>query len=207
MFSPSFTVIAAESELKQVYKHIILGDKPTRYKINEKNYNSEILYEIKAIGDDSASGLYIEAPKTSLLQYPKFSWSWTVNKIQKNADISIKDKEDFAASIQFIFGKPSLLSRPKILAYAWVGNNAQKGTIIPSPRIPKYFKTIILDNSKSELNTAQFHKRNILEDYKKAYGAYPTKELSTFGVFTDNDQTAEPVEAIYQVKLKNTLLE
>lgn len=44
------------------------------------------------------------------------------------------------------------------------------------------------------------YKRNIIEDYQLAYGEKPDKDLYSIGVFTDNDQTQEPVKAAYELK-------
>lgn len=197
--------VTAADGLQRLYQHVILGDRPTRYKVNQKSNNNSVVYEITAIGDHSASGLYVEDPQSLIIGYPNVEWSWRVDQIQKSADISVKRKEDFPASIQFVFGESSLFSRPKVLSYAWVADNKEIEKIISSPRIPNHFKTIILDNEKSEIGVFKYHKRNIIEDYKKAFGDYPNKELSAFGIFTDNDQTKEPVQAVYSIELKGNL--
>lgn len=202
----AYVNISCANDITQsAYKHIILGDKQTRYKISEKKFNNKVLYDISAIGELSASGLYYEKPKILIPHYPILEWSWRVDKMQESADLRIKNKEDFPASIQFIFGSPSIFSRPKILSYAWVSNSEKIGTIIHSPRIPEHFRTIILNNENSELGTFINHSRNIAEDYKRAYGEYPSEEMSAFGVFTDNDQTKEPVTAFYRFTLNEKL--
>lgn len=196
-------IVFATDKQPSIFQSVILGNKATRYIINEKNDQNLRSFEITAEGDNSASGLYVDNPIPLLPDYPSFEWSWLVTKLQDKANIAVKEKEDFAASIQFIFGKKSLLAKPKILNYAWVGNNAEIGSVIKSPRIENHFRTIILNNETTVKQSPQTHKRDLLEDYKKAYGEYPTKELSVFGVFTDNDQTGQTVKALYQIKLKN----
>lgn len=180
------------------FNHHILGKELTSYTFFKKNN----FYEIIAKANNSASGLYIEDEKylkIFLEEFPVFKWEWQVNSLQSSADIKIKGKDDYAASLQFLFGKKSLIIKPKILAYAWVGNNAPIGSVIKSPRAPDNFRTIILNNSDSPLKKFIKHERDLREDFMLAYGEYPEKELGGFGVFTDNDQTGQNAEAIYRI--------
>ena len=124
-----------------------------------------------------------------------------MDKIQQNVDLGSKEKDDHAAAIQLVFGEASLLKRPKVLTYAWVNMDVPEGTVIHSPRSSTHVRTIILNTSSSPLSTWQMHQRNIVEDYKTAFGEAPKKALSTVGFFTDNDQTKNPVTAYYKVPL------
>lgn len=187
------------NDTNSLLQHVILSDVPTSYKIIEKKHG----IEVSATGKGSASGMYIESPLLYLPEYPYISWEWKVDKIQPSADITIKNKEDFPASIQFIFGEKNLFSKPTVLTYAWVSQDLPQKTVIKSPRVPNNFRTIILDNVQSPLSMWKKHQINIIEDYKLAYGDYPKKELSAFGFFTDNDQTQEAVISHYKFPLKN----
>ncbi|MFK7838716.1 MAG: DUF3047 domain-containing protein [Bdellovibrionales bacterium] len=184
---------------KSSFQHIILGEGPTRYIISEIKDES---VEIKAVGEGSASGLYSENLHHFFNKSDILEWSWRIDDIQKNADIAVKDKEDFAASIQLVFGKKTLFSRPKVLVYGWVGNDAMLGHVIKSPRASRHFRTLILDNVSSPLSKWQRHKRNIIDDYKSVYGEAPSEPLSVIGVFTDNDQTREDVTSFYRLNFR-----
>ena len=179
---------AQENELKSV----TFGESDTQYSFQNKN-NRLI---INAVGQDSASGLFVPEPETCLDEN-KLSWSWKVDRLQPTADITVENKEDFAASLLIIFGKPSLFSKPKGLIYAFANTNLPSGSVVNSPRAPDNFRTIILDNSQSPLMKWSHYQRDIIADYELAYGKAPDKTLHTIGVFTDNDQTKEPVKASY----------
>ena len=179
---------ARENELKSV----TFGEEDTEYSFQTKN--NQLI--INAVGRDSASGLFVFEPKTCL-NNNEISWSWKVDRIQPTADITVEEKEDFAASVLIIFGEPSLLSKPKGLIYAFANTNLPLGSVVNSPRAPKNFRTIIIDNKESPLMNWSQYQRDIIADYKLAYGEAPDKNLYTIGVFTDNDQTKEPVEASY----------
>jgi len=40
-------------------------------------------------------------------------------------------------------------------------------------------------------------RRNVVEDFQKAFGRDPPETVEVIALFTDNDQTGEPVEAFY----------
>ena len=87
---------------------ISFADKDTKYSYEEED---EKLI-IHAEGQNSASGLFVSDPATCL-ENNQLTWSWRVDQIHDTADITVEEKEDFAASLLIIFGKPGLLSKPK----------------------------------------------------------------------------------------------
>src|SRR3546814_1185365 len=60
---------------------------------------------IRAVGRDSASGLYRDV-RYQVAEHPWLAWTWRVDQLQQTADIRIKEREDFAAAIFMIFGRP-----------------------------------------------------------------------------------------------------
>ncbi len=40
-------------------------------------------------------------------------------------------------------------------------------------------------------------RRNIIADFERAFGTKPENPVEAFSLFTDNDQTKEPVETYY----------
>ena len=185
---------AQENELKP----ITFGDHATQYSIYQQG--KKII--IEAEGQDSASGLFVSNPEICLDNNQLF-WSWRVDQIQDTADITVEDKEDFAASLFIIFGKPGVFSQPKVLIYAFANTDLPQGSVVSSPRAPDNFRTIVLENKESPLMSWLQYERNIIEDYELVYGEMPEKMLHTIGIFTDNDQTQEPVKASYNLQSCN----
>ena len=185
---------AQENELKP----ITFGDQATQYSIYQQG--KKII--IEAEGQDSASGLFVSNPEICLDNNQLF-WSWRVDQIQDTADITVEDKEDFAASLFIIFGKPGVFSQPKVLIYAFANTDLPQGSVVSSPRAPDNFRTIVLENHESPLMSWLQYERNIIEDYELVYGEMPEKMLHTIGIFTDNDQTQEPVKASYNLQSCN----
>ncbi|MDJ0898096.1 MAG: DUF3047 domain-containing protein [Xenococcus sp. MO_188.B8] len=188
------TANAQENELKP----ITFGDQATEYSIHKEG--QKII--IEAEGQDSASGLFVPNPKICL-ENNQLSWAWRVDQIQDTADITVEEKEDFAASLLIIFGKPGVFSQPKVLIYAFANTDLPQGSIVSSPRAPDNFRTIVLENQESPLMSWLQYERNIIEDYELVYGEMPEKMLHTIGIFTDNDQTQEPVKASYNLQSCN----
>ena len=188
---PTSKVNAQENELMP----ITLGEGDTEYSFR----NQDQKFIIDAKGKDSASGLFVPDPNICL-DNDQLAWSWRVDQIQPTADITIEEKEDFAASLIILFGKPGLFSKPKGLIYAFANTDLPQGSVVNSPRAPDNFRTIVLENQDSPLMNWLEYKRNIIEDYELAYGESPDKTLYTIGVFTDNDQTKEAVKASYYLQ-------
>ena len=41
-------------------------------------------------------------------------------------------------------------------------------------------------------------RRNLLEDYRAAFGIEPEEKVQVFALFTDNDHKGEPIQAYYR---------
>lgn len=177
---------------------ITFGESDTEYSF--RNQDQEFIIDAK--GKDSASGLFVPDPNICL-DNDQLAWSWRVDQIQPTADITMEEKEDFAASLIILFGKPGLFSKPKGLIYAFTNTDLPPGSVVNSPRALDNFRTIVLENEDSPLMNWLAYKRNIIEDYELAYGETPDKTLYTIGIFTDNDQTQEPVKASYNLQSCN----
>jgi len=152
---------------------------------------------IRAVGRNSASGLYGEVnfdPAT----YPWLEWTWRVDKLQKSADIRTKAGEDMAAAIYLLFGRPSWI-RPEVptLAYVWTNDKLPKGSVVPSPYHPGTGRGIVLESGTENLGQWVRTRRNIVEDYRSAFGKEPPGPIEMIALWSDNDQTGEPVEAYY----------
>ena len=164
--------------------------------VNETQYTlvrDEGKPAIRAVGQESSSGLYKKI-KYSVKEYPWLQWEWKLEKVHKTAVLTIKEREDMALGVFVIF--PHSWLRPwktKGIAYVWTGANHQPGQIVMNPHHP-YF---ILEAGEEKKGRWITEKRNLLEDYKRVYGEYPEKNAKAIGLFTDNDQTKEPVVGFY----------
>ncbi|MDA0262079.1 MAG: DUF3047 domain-containing protein [Proteobacteria bacterium] len=152
---------------------------------------------IAAIGRDSASGLYRRV-NINIDKHPWISWAWRVDALQASADIREKALQDYAAAIFLIFGAPSLL-RPDVptLVYAWTNDKVREGSIIASPHHSGSVKVMVVKSGAGSSATWLENRRNIVDDFRAAFGTNPPDTLEMIALWTDNDQTHEPVKAFY----------
>jgi len=152
---------------------------------------------IRAVGRGSASGLYRDV-RYRVADHPWLAWTWRVDRLQQTADIRIKEREDFAAAIFLIFGRPSMLNRDvPTLAYVWTSARSPEETIVDSLHHPGSVRSIIVRSGEKRLGQWTKERRNVVTDFRKAFGREPPDTVEVVALFTDNDQTGEPVEAFY----------
>ncbi len=170
--------------------------------VNETRYTlvrEEGKSAIQAVGQESSSGLHKKI-EYSLKEYPWLEWEWKLEKAHKTADLKIKEKEDMALGVFVIFPQSWALPwKTKSIAYVWTSANHRPGQIVMNSHHP-YFILQAGEEKKGQWIT---EKRNLLEDYKRVYGDYPEKNVKAIALFTDNDQTKEPVMGYYgPIKVK-----
>lgn len=152
---------------------------------------------IRAVGRTSASGLYRDV-RYNVVEHPWLVWSWRVERLQRNADIRTKAREDFAAAIFVIFGRPSMANRNvPTLAYVWTNGQLPENAIVDSPHHPGTVRSIVARSGSVRLGQWSGERRNVVDDFRRAFGREPPSVVEVIALFTDNDQTGEPVEAYY----------
>lgn len=152
---------------------------------------------IRAVGRSSASGLYRQV-NYRIADHPWLEWTWRVDQLQRTADIRDRDGEDFAAAIFLIFGRPTML-KPSVptLAYVWTNDRLAVGTTVDSPYHPVTSRHVVVRSGANSPGQWLHERRNVVDDFRKAFGREPPAVVEVVGLFTDNDQTGEPVEAYY----------
>lgn len=180
------------ASLQQAWTHKRFGA-ATRY----ERVMLDDVAAIGAVGRDSASGLYRET-SYRLEEHPWLEWAWRVDRLQRTADIRLKSREDFAAAIFLIFGRPSMINRDvPTLAYVWTSDRLPAGAIVDSPHHPGSVRSVVVRSGGGHLGQWMRERRNVLQDFRAAFGQEPPDAVEIVALFTDNDQTGEPVEAYY----------
>ncbi len=169
-------------------------------------------YVLKAEGIGTSSSLFKEA-KAELKNYPIISWRWKISNVIRQAIETREDRNDSAARVIVVFrsepeetplwyGLEDLVKKimrrnepfgPRI-EYIW-GNRIEKGQIIDNPSV-KHSKVIVLESGEKKANLWIREKRNLLDDYRAAFGTNPEGILA-LGIQTDTDQSNEGVTAYY----------
>lgn len=154
---------------------------------------------IRARGTGGASGLvrYIDIDSR---RCPGIEWSWRVDRLQPSADLRTRASEDVAASIFLFFGDPGLFSMPDrvpTLRYVWTNDLIPVGAVVDNPYLPGVVRSIVVRSGAAETGRWVSEKRNLHADFRAASGTEPPTPVAALALFTDNDQTKEPVEAHY----------
>jgi Protein of unknown function (DUF3047) len=188
-----------------VFKKI---ERHTRY----ERVSDEGVVVIKAVSDAAASGL-IRKIEIDPLAYPIVEWRWKVGNILEKGDVTQKKGDDYPARIYITFAyDPSKLSfnnRIKYKAakliygeypptgainYIW-GNHVAVDTIIPNPYTDRAMM-IAVESGAEKTNQWVTQRRNLLEDYRKAFHTEPPP-ISGVAIMTDTDNTGASATAFY----------
>ncbi len=195
------SALAAQSPKKFPFK-----EKDALDEWQEKVFRGRVLYSVKTQEDDSylvaysdntASGIFYQIrfdPK----KLPMISWKWKVLEFPKKGKIGGGnggwiEQDDYAARLYVIFPKLSF-NLTKSLEYVW-DKSLPVGTIKESP-YSKNIKIIVIESGSGNINKWVQEKRNIYEDYIKAFNRKPGK-VGAIAIMTDTDNTSSTAEAHY----------
>jgi hypothetical protein len=167
---------------------------------------------LQATAHNSASFLAIKAefdPK----QFPMLSWRWKVKQGIPAANTAEQSKEDSPARIMIAFdGDMSKLSAKDrfastaaksisgqalpyaTLMYVW-GEKVAADSITTSSRSAR-IKMLAVSADETGIGQWQSHSRNLVQDFKRAFGEEPGKVLS-IEVMTDTDNTGADAQTFY----------
>ena len=140
-------------------------------------------------------------------------FSWWVEDLIPQANVSDVEREDAAARVVFGFdGDPSRLSARNrmlfelataltgeappyaTLMYVW-DSELPVGTVVTNPRTDRIRK-IVIDSGPQQLRRWRDHDRDLAADFRLAFGEEPGALLSV-AVMSDSDNTRSQVRAWY----------
>ena len=130
-----------------------------------------------------------------LTDWPVLAWDWKITQTPKGGDVRQKKKDDQAGAMCIVIA-PSTFGFDSILCYIFE-NDGPKETVLTSTKEPTA-KYLILRTAKTD-KTGEWYqeRRNVLADYKKAFGKTPSK-AGVIGVQIDSNDTESSGEAFYK---------
>jgi len=185
----------AETAITDEWFHLPLHRRATEYRL--ASVDGEVC--IRAVGRASASAL-IRRVRAPVATCPVLEWSWGVERLQPSADLTVRELEDVAASIFLLFGDPGFLHDPEpvpTLRYVWTNGRHVPDAIIDNPYLPGKVQSIVVRSGGGRTGEWVTETRHVVSDFQRAFGYVPKEDIYAVAVFTDNDQTEEPVEAYY----------
>ncbi len=167
---------------------------------------------LRAASEDSASAFIHLAPSDPAA-LPVLEWSWRVPALIEAADNRDAKREDSPARMIVGFDGdkttlPDAQQRQLALAkkmsgrdvpfatlmYIWDNRNPV-GTVIPSAHSER-LKMIVVESGKGGVGAWRSYRRNLVEDYRLAFGTAPGRMLGV-AVMTDTDNTNAKAEGHY----------
>src|SRR2546422_5425989 len=180
----------------------------TEYRLVESNP----LTVLEARADGSASGFYRRI-HIDPRRHPVVEWRWRVLEPLARTDPRIPSRDDSPARLVICFhgdakrldiGERNTLRLYKaltgemlpyaMLMYVWA-SDAPVGTVASSGYTDK-IQMIVVENGGSRTGNWREFRRNVLEDYRHAFGEEPS-DIVAVGVMTDADDTRAKTRAQY----------
>jgi hypothetical protein len=206
----SFSSAQAGASLPAGWKNLpVVRGKPLTHYTLVRDGDTTVL---QADADRSASALMHEGD-IDLAQTPVVTWRWKADKPVEGADNRVGSKEDAPARLVFVFdgdkSKLSLFDRASMemakriggqdlpyatLMYVW-STSAAPGSVIANPHTGRV-QMIVVSGRPGDAGQWQTLRRNIVEDYEKAFHEPPGR-ITGYGLLTDTDNTATTARAWY----------
>ncbi len=204
-----WTVASSYSVGTPAWEHFKLpGKKPTQF-----TYTRMDGRDAMAVMAISSASMLRQAVRLEPAELDNVRFSWKVPALIQGADMAVRDSDDSPVRIVLAFegdrskfsAKNSMLSELSraitgeempyaTLMYVWC-NNREPGSVIVNPRTDRIRKIVVQSGGK-QLNQWLDYKRNIREDYERAFGEAPGA-LVGIGIMTDSDNTHSTAKAWY----------
>lgn len=206
----SFSSATAGGDFPQEWTPLTFDKIPehTQYELVEE----EGTVVVKATSHQSSSGLIRELP-INPRDYPIVKWRWKVENILQKGDVTKKSGDDYPARLYITFeydgSKVGWFEKAKFEAiklihgqyppigainYIW-DSHSPVGTIVPNPYTDRVHM-FVLQSGPDRLNEWVTEERNILDDYREAFGEDPPN-ISGVAIMTDTDNTGESAVAYF----------
>ncbi len=184
----------------------------TRYSLVQSDIGGITATVVKAQSDRSASGL-VRPVAVDLAVYPVLRWRWRVDQLNPREDVTTKSGDDFPARLYVTFAKREGEFTPwesmksavhrlvygrdlpsRAINYVWA-SRVPLGTVVPSPYTDRV-RIIVVESGPENLNRWTTEHRNVLDDYRRAFGEQPA-QVTGVGIMTDSDDTGTRAVAYY----------
>jgi hypothetical protein len=172
----------------------------------EKIFKNRVVYRIekeadlvfvRASASDAASALYYRIKMDARNRRPVVSWKWHVDKFPVKKlpeNLETQDEDDFAARVYVIF-PAFFFTNSKVLEYIWA-EKLPVGTIGTSPYSGN-IKIFVLKSGSAKPGEWHTEERDIIEDYRQAFGADPEYDVGAVAFMTNTEHTGSSADAVY----------
>ncbi len=168
----------------------------------EKIYNMPVSWEViqgkdgpilHGTSHGNASMLYKKI-EYDANEYPLLRWQWKVVSLPRKGKENDRDHNDYGGRIYVFFPGWTFLTS-YVLEYVW-DNETAVGTVKPSPSSGRC-RHIVVNSGMKEAGRWISVERNLRDDYKRAFGREPDRNVGGIGFMSDSDNTSSSAEAYY----------
>ncbi len=132
--------------------------------------------------------------RVNLKETPILEWSWKAITLPKNGDCRKKATDDQAAQLYVVWPRFPEAVRSQIIGYIW-DSTAPAGSIVKSEKTSTV-TYVVMRSGAADLGKWITERRNVLEDYKKIYGAQADNP-GYISIAIDSDDTVSSAESIF----------
>ena len=147
---------------------------------------------LQAKSNAAASGLIFET-EYDPAEYPVLHWRWKIDNTNAKGDSRTKAGDDYAARVYVVFPH-WFFPKTRTLNYIWA-NRLEKGAVTPNAYTGNAMM-IAVESGPANAGTWVEVRRNIVEDFRRAFGEDPPK-VGAIAIMTDTDNTGESATAWY----------
>jgi hypothetical protein len=147
---------------------------------------------LRAESNAAASGLVYEK-EYDPLKYPILTWRWKVDNIITRGDGRTRAGDDYAARVYVVFPH-WFFPKTRTINYIWA-NRLETESITPNAYTGNAMM-IAVESGADKVGQWVTIKRNIVEDFRKAFGQDPPR-VGAIAIMTDTDNTGESAIAWY----------
>lgn len=191
---------------KEIVKWFPFSEENSLKEWEEKVFRGKVIYRIeknssldyvRATSNRTASALYYRIRLDAKRRSPVVSWKWNVDKFPEKKDkenLETENEDDFAARVYVIF-PAFFFTNSKVLEYIWA-ESLPEGLIGTSP-YSKNIKLIVARSGPNKDNKWFTENRDIIEDYRKAFGTRCEYDIGAVAFMTNTEHTGTSADAMY----------
>ena len=146
---------------------------------------------LKSEGDSSTIALEVKG-KVDLRETPILEWRWKVTTLPRGADARKGDTDDEAGQIYVTWRRFPEAVRSRSIGYIW-DTTAPVGSLFRSEKTGTVHY-MVLESGPAKLGRWITEQRNVVEDFKRIYGAEPDNP-GIVSISIDSDDTRSSAEA------------
>jgi hypothetical protein len=153
--------------------------------------NGQPVLHLRSKGETSTISRDLKA-SVDLKETPVLEWRWKVITLPTGGNACQKSTDDQAAQVYVAWLRAPEAVRSRIIGYVW-DSTAPAGTICKSEKTSTV-TYVVLRSGSDELGKWITERRNVVEDFRKIYGAAPDKP-SSLSLAIDSDDTRSSAES------------